>query len=241
MATRATDDDVAMGLLEHLEELRRRLIIIAISVFLAAILGFVLSDAALEVLIRPLPDGVPVVFTTIGGPFAIKLKIALFLGIAIAMPMVLYHVWRFVTPGLTPGERRLVWPFLALGILLFVGGVALGYAVIPFGIRFLLEFAPDSIPPLLTLEEYVGFVTTMMLAFGLILEFPIVLMTMARVGVLTHGFLAKRRRWAFLLIVVFAIIATPGGDPLSPIILATVMYLLFEATLLAVRFIRRRG
>ena len=240
MTRRATDDDVAMGLLEHLTELRRRLIIVAISVFVAAILGFVLSDAALEILVRPLPDEVPIVFTTIGGPFAIKLKIALFLGIAIAIPVILYHLWRFVTPGLTPGERRLVWPFLGLGILLFVGGVALAYVVIPYGIQFLLNFAPESIPPLLTLEEYIGFVTTMMLAFGLILEFPIVLMTMARVGVLTHGFLAKRRRWALLLIVVFAIVATPGGDPLSPIILTSVMYILFEASLLAVRFIRRR-
>lgn len=240
MTRRATDDDVAMGLLEHLTELRRRLIIVAISVFLAAILGFVLSDAALEILVRPLPDEVPIVFTTIGGPFAIRLKIALFLGIAMAIPVILYQLWRFVTPGLTPGERRLVWPFLGLGILLFMGGIALAYVVIPYGIRFLLNFAPESIPPLLTLEEYIGFVTTMMLAFGLILEFPIVLMTMARAGVLTHGFLAKRRRWALLLIVVFAIVATPGGDPLSPIILTSVMYVLFEASLLAVRFIGRR-
>ncbi len=229
-----------MTVMEHLEELRSRLIVVAIAVFIAAILGFILSDWALQVLVQPLPDDVAVVFTTVGGPFAIKLKIAFFLGIAIAIPVILYHVWRFVTPGLTPGERRLVWPFLGLGILLFVGGVALCYAVIPFGIRFLLDFAPEAIPPLLTLEEYVGFVTTMMLAFGLILEFPIVLMTMARVGILTHGFLAKRRRWALLLIVVFAIVATPGGDPLSPIILASVMYVLFEASLLAVRFIRRR-
>ena len=235
-------DDATMGVLEHLEELRKRLIYIGISVFAAGIAGWVLSDWALWILQQPLPSGYETLyFTSVGGVFAAKLKISLFLGIAFAMPIILYHVWRFVTPGLTSGERRLVWPFLGLGILLFASGVTLGYVVIPFAINFLLSLAPQGIEPLLTLEEYIGFITTMMLAFGLVLEFPIVLMTMARVGILSHAFLARRRRWALLLIVVFAIFATPGGDPLSPIILTAVMYLLFEVTLLAVRFIRRRA
>ncbi len=240
MTTKATDDDVAMGLLEHLEELRRRLIYIAVAVLAAAVIGFIFSDAALLVLLHPLPDDVPIVFTTVGGAFAVKLKIALVIGVGLAIPVILYHVWRFVTPGLTPGERRLVWPFLGLGIVLFATGLVTGYIVIPFAINFLLGFGRPEYPPLLTLEEYIGFETTMLLVFGLVLEFPIVLMLMARVGVLTHGFLAKRRRWALLLMVLFSVIATPGGDVLSPIILSTVMYLLFEATLLAIRFIHRR-
>ncbi|MDQ3880962.1 MAG: twin-arginine translocase subunit TatC [Chloroflexota bacterium] len=236
-----TDPDASMGLLEHLEELRRRLIVIAIAVLIAAIAGFVLSDAALDILRRPLPDNYETLyFTSVGGAFAVKLKISLFLGIFLAVPVILYHVWRFVTPGLTAGERRLVWPFLGLGILLFLAGVGLGYVIIPFALNFLLGFAEPGLQPLLTIEEYVGFVTTMMLVFGLVLEFPIVLMTLARVGILNHAFLAARRRWALLLMVVFAVIATPGSDVLSPIILTSAMYLLYEATLLAIRFIRRR-
>ena len=241
MATRLTESDASMGLMEHLEELRRRLIIVGISILAAGVVGFILSDPVIEILIRPIPDDVPIVVTTVGGAFAVKLKVSLFIGVALSIPVILYHVWRFVTPGLTPGERRLIWPFLGLGILLFVTGVTVGYIVIPFAIQFLLGFAREGLyPPLLTLEEFIGFETTMLLVFGLVLEFPIVLITMARVGILSHTFLARRRRWAFLLFVVFAIVATPGGDPLSPIILTTVMYLLFEATLLAIRFIRPR-
>ena len=240
MAKQEASEDATMGLLEHLEELRRRLIIIGLAIGACAVAGFLLSDAVLLILLEPLPDDVPVVFTSVGGAFAVKLKVSLFIGIALAIPVILYHVWRFVTPGLTAGERRLVWPFLGLGIVLFAIGVTTGYVVIPYAISFLLGFARPEYPPLLTLEEYIGFETTMLLVFGLVLEFPIVLMAMARVGVMNHAFLARRRRWAFLLFVIFAIVATPGGDPLSPIILTTVMYILFEATLLAIRFIRRR-
>lgn len=237
-----TDAEATMGIVEHLEELRRRLIFVGVAILIAAIAGFILSDTALDILRRPLPaEYERLYFTSVGGAFAVKLKISLFLGIAFAVPVILYHVWRFITPGLTAGERRVVWPFLGIGVVLFAAGVTLGYVVIPFAINFFLSFAePGLTEPLLTLEEYVGFVTTMMLVFGLVLEFPIVLMSLARVGVLSHAFLARQRRWALLLIVVFAIVATPGGDPLSPIILTTAMYVLFEACLLAVRFIRRR-
>jgi sec-independent protein translocase protein TatC len=88
-------------------------------------------------------------------------------------------------------------------------------------------------------DEYIGFVTTMLLAFGIIFEFPIVLLALARVGILNYRFLASRRRWAVLIIVLLAIIATPGGDPISPLLLSGVMYLLFEATLLLIRMLRR--
>jgi len=237
-----TDADATMGILEHLEEVRRRLIFIGASILVAAIAGFVLSDPALDVLQRPLPDEYStLVFTTVGGAFAAQLKVSLFLGIAFSIPVILYHLWRFVTPGLTRGERRLVWPFLGLGIALFVAGVVLAYIVVPFAISFLLGFAdPGQREPLLTLEEYIDFITSMMLAFGLVLEFPIVLMTLARVGVLSHAFLARRRRWALLIMILFSAVATPGSDVFSPLILTTAMYLLFEASLLGVKLIRRR-
>ena len=237
-----TDADATMGILDHLEEVRRRLIFIGVSVLIAAIAGFVLSDFALDILQRPLPDEYStLVFTSVGGAFAVQLKVSLFIGIALSVPVILYHLWRFVTPGLTRGERRLVWPFLGLGIALFVGGVVLAYMVVPFAINFLLSFAePGQREPLLTLEEYIDFMTSMMLAFGLVLEFPIVLMTLARVGVLNHAFLARRRRWALLIMILFSAVATPGSDVFSPLILTSVMYLLFEASLFGVKLIRRR-
>ncbi|MGH2455656.1 MAG: twin-arginine translocase subunit TatC [Candidatus Limnocylindria bacterium] len=233
-------DGTTMTLVEHLEELRRRLIIIVASVLGAAIVGFLLARPVLDILRAPLPDEYETLYFT--GPadaFAAQLKIAGFLGIAFAMPIILFHVWRFVTPGLTSRERRLVWPVILAALLLFVLGLAIGYLVIPYAMNFLLGFAGDGLAPLLTIDGYIGFVTSMLLAFGIVLEFPIVLIGLARVGILSHRRLAAQRRWAVLAIVLLAVVLTPGGDPISPLILSGVMFLLFEGSLLIIRLIRR--
>jgi sec-independent protein translocase protein TatC len=235
-----TDDEATMSLIEHLGELRRRLIIVVVSILLAAVIGFFFSRDVLLLLIAQLPDEYRDV--QILGPadaFTAQLKVAGFLGIAIAMPIFLFQLWRFVGPGMTPRERRLVWPGILAALVLFVLGVAIGYAVIPYTLRFLLGFAEGLADPNLTIDGYIGFVTTMMLAFGLVLEFPIVLIGLARVGILSHRRLAAQRRWAVLAIVLFAILLTPGGDPISPLILSGVMFLLFEGSLLVIRLIRR--
>lgn len=229
-----------MTLFEHLEELRRRIIVIVVCVLLGAVGGFVLSRPALELLQAPLPEGVELGYLSVAAPFAAQLKIAGFIGIAFAMPIILYNLWRFVTPGLTRGERRLVWPMMFGAVVLFLLGIAVGFVTIPFAINFLLSFGADlGLEEQLTIDEYIGFVTTMLLAFGIIFEFPIVLLALARVGILSHAFLASRRRWAILTIVVIAIVATPGTDPISPLILSGIMYLLFEGTLQLVRLMRR--
>jgi sec-independent protein translocase protein TatC len=144
-----------------------------------------------------------------------------------------------VTPGLTARERRFVWPVMAAALLLFALGVVIGYVVIPYAFNFLLSFGGEFLEPLLTVDKYIGFVTTMLLAFGLVLEFPIVLIGLARVGILTHRRLAAQRRWAIVTIVLLAIVLTPGGDPISPLILSGVMFLLFEGSLLVIRLIKR--
>ena len=229
-----------MSILGHLEELRRRLIQVVIAVLGAAVIGFIFSGAVLDILRAPLPDEYEnLYFTNPADAFSAQLKIAGFLGIAMAMPVILFHAWRFVTPGLTPRERRFVWPVMLAALALFALGVAVGFAVIPYALNFLLGFARPGLEPLLTVDGYIGFVTTMMLAFGLVLEFPIVLIGLARVGVLSHRRLAAQRRWAILAIVLFAIVLTPGGDPISPLILSGVMFLLFEGSLLVIRLIRR--
>jgi sec-independent protein translocase protein TatC len=229
-----------MSILGHLEELRRRLIQVVIAVLGAAVIGFIFSGAVLDILRAPLPDAYEnLYFTNPADAFSAQLKIAGFLGIAMAMPVILFHAWRFVTPGLTPRERRFVWPVMLAALALFALGVAVGFAVIPYALNFLLGFARPGLEPLLTVDGYIGFVTTMMLAFGLVLEFPIVLIGLARVGVLNYRRLASQRRWAILAIVLFAIVLTPGGDPISPLILSGVMFLLFEGSLLVIRLIRR--
>jgi len=234
------DEGPTMSLIEHLEELRHRLIIIVISVLVAAGIGFFFSGAVLDLLRVPLPSAYDTIYFT--GPadaFGVQVKIAGFLGVALAMPVILFQVWRFVTPGLTKRERRFIWPVMVAAILLFALGIVVGYAIIPYALRFLLGFARPGLEPLLTIDGYVGFVTTMLLAFGIVLEFPIVLVGLARVGVLSYRRLAAQRRLAVVAITVFAIVITPGGDPISPIILGSVMYVLFEGSLFVIRLIRR--
>jgi sec-independent protein translocase protein TatC len=234
------DEGPTMSLIEHLEELRRRLIVIIGTVLGGALVGFFLSRPVLILLRDRLPEGQRhLIFLGPADAFAAQLKIAGFLGIAIAMPVILFQVWRFVTPGLTRRERRFIWPVMVAAILLFALGVVIGFIIIPFALNFLLGFAEGLAEPNLTIDGYIGFVTTMLLAFGLVLEFPIVLIGLARVGILSHRALAARRRFVIVGITAFAIVITPGGDPISPTILGSVMYLLFEGSLLVIRLIRR--
>jgi sec-independent protein translocase protein TatC len=235
-----SDDGATMTLIEHLEELRRRLIVIVIAILVAAIAAFVVSRPVLDLLRAPLPHSYQTLYFT--GPadaFGVQVKIAGFLGIGLAMPVILFQVWRFVTPGLTRRERRFIWPVMVAALLLFALGIIVGYIIIPYAFGFLLSFGGAGLQPLLTVDRYVGFVTTMLLAFGLVLEFPIVLIGLARVGILTHRRLAAQRRWTIVGIVAFAIVVTPGGDPISPLILSSVMFLLYEGSLLVIRLIGR--
>jgi sec-independent protein translocase protein TatC len=228
-----------MSLLEHLEELRSRVVVAAVAVVVGAVAGFILSEPMIDVLRAPLPEGVQVVQLTVGEVLGVRLKLALMTGLVLAMPVLLYEVWAFVTPGLTTSERRLVWPLLGMAIGLFALGVLVGYLIIPVAIVFLLNLSLPDVPPLLSVAQYVDFVTTLVVAFGLAFEFPVILLLLARVGVLNYRFLAARRRWAVLLIVLFAILVTPGGDPISSAVLSLIMYGLFEGTLQLIRAMRR--
>jgi len=234
-----TRDEATMSLLDHLEELRGRIIVIAVSIVLGGIAGFFLSEPIIAILRAALPEGQDTLIQiSVGESLAVRLRVGLYVGIAISVPVILYQVWRFVTPGLTRRERRLIWPMLIGASVLFAIGIGLGYFVIPYALDFLLGLALPGVETQLRLSEYVSFVSTVMLAFGLAFQFPILLLLLARVGILNYRFLSSRRRWAILAIVLFAIVATPGGDPLSSIVLSLVMYALFEATLQLIRKIR---
>jgi sec-independent protein translocase protein TatC len=235
-----SDNEATMTLLDHLEELRRRLIIIIVAVLIAAVAGFVVSGSVLDLLRSRLPVPYQTIYFT--GPadaFGVQVKNAGILGIALAMPVILFQIWRFVTPGLTRSERRVVWPVMIAAIFLFALGIVVGFLIIPFAMAFLIGFARTGLQPLITIDGYIGFVTTMLLAFGIVLEFPILLVGLARVGILSYKKLAARRRLIIVGITVFAIVVTPGGDPISPTILGSVMYLLFEGSLLVIRLIGR--
>lgn len=235
-----TDDQGNMTVVEHLTELRRRLIISVAAVVLAAIVGFVVSGPAIDLLRSPLPDQYQkLYFTGAAGAFAAHLKIALYIGVAVAFPVIVYQAWRFVTPGLTRRERRVVWPVILGATALFVLGVVVGYLILPFALGFLLSFADPELQPLLTIDEYISFVGLMLLAFGLVMEFPILLIGLTRVGVLSHRAVASRRRSIIVGIVAFSTVVTPGGDIFSPLIMSAVMYALFELSLFVMKRVRR--
>jgi len=232
-------DDATMSLIEHLEELRSRVIIVAITIVLAGIVGFFLSEPIIAILRQALPEGKQTLLQiSVGESLAVRLRVALYVGIAISVPVILFQLWRFVTPGLTRSERRLIWPMLIVATLLFALGIGIGYFTIPYALNFLLGLTLPGVETQLRLSEYVSFVSTVMLAFGLAFQFPVLLLLLARVGILNYRFLSARRRWAILAIVLFAIIATPGGDPLSSTVLSLVMYALFEGTLQLIRKLR---
>ena len=233
------DHEATMSLLEHLEELRRRIIVVAVAILLAAIGGFFLADPIIVLLRSPLPEGAELIQTGVGEAFGVRVQLALMTGLAIAMPVILFQIWAFVTPGLTRSERRLVWPLLLVAILLFVAGLGLGYLLIPVAINFLLGFSLPGVAALLSVADYIGFISTMLLAFGLALQFPVILYLLARLGILSYAFLSRRRRFVALGIVLFAIVITPGDIVIGSATLALVMYGLFEATLQLIRILGR--
>ena len=230
------EPDQVMTLVDHLTELRTRIVRSVLAVVVGSAIGFVLAPAVRVLLVAPLPaSALPLQVLGPGDAFGIQLRIALVVGVILAMPVLLYQLWAFVSPGLTPAERRALRPWIPLALFFFVLGVTIAYAILPFAIGFLLAFTDAVIVAHLAAPPYFDFVTTMFLAFGLLMEFPIVLYALARVGILSSARLRSSRRMIILGIAIFAAVATPGGDLVSPTILGGTMYLLFELTLIAIR------
>lgn len=231
-------DGSVMSLVEHLGELRTRLFRSILAIAVGAVVGFVVADPIIAFLRSAIPGGQPLVFTGLGDAFVIKVKISIVVGIVLAMPVLLFQLWSFVSPGLTPDERRAAKPWIPLALVFFALGTAIALIVLPFAATFLVSFQSADLQPLITAGSYFDFVTTMVLAFGLVLEFPILLVGLSRVGILTSERLRGARRFVILGIAIFSAVATPGGDLVSPFVLGGTMYLLFELTVV---FIRRSG
>jgi sec-independent protein translocase protein TatC len=232
----APDTEKVMSLVDHLGELRTRLVRSILAVAVGSAVGFYFTPAIQRILVSPLPDDKEVLqVLDPGGAFAITLRISIVAGIILAMPVLLYQLWAFIAPGLTVNERRTLRPWIPLALFFFALGVGIAWLVLPFAIAFLLNFTNEVLVANLAAAPYFDFVTTMFLVFGLILEFPIVLYALSRVGIVTSARLSSSRRVVILAIAVFAALATPGGDVVSPIILGGTMYILFELTVVAIR------
>lgn len=235
-----------MTVIEHLEELRWRIIKSAAAVLLAAIAVFVFNGPVIRVLERPLSGHplfglgggreVQLIFTSPAEYFVAAFKIALLGGLYFALPVVVYQVLAFVSPGLTAQERRWAIPITVGGFVLFTLGMALGYAfLLPTGLQFLVGFAPDEVKPLLSVGKYLGFAGGLCFATGLAFQLPLALLGASAMGVVTSYFLARYRRQAFLLAFVLAAILTPSIDLVTQCILGGALYLLFEMSIVLIR------
>jgi sec-independent protein translocase protein TatC len=240
-----------MTVVEHLTELRHRVIVCLWAIGVGAVLGFFLWEPFKDLVQQPYceflathPEQAPesgcafVFFGPFDG-FTVRMKTTLFLGLLVAMPVVLYQLWAFIVPGLTSREKKWAIPFVASSLILFSLGAVLAYFVLPKSLDFLLGFAGESVVPLLTIDRYIGFVTLLTLAFGLSFLFPVVLVALELVGVVTPETLGKYRRYAILAIAFISALITPGTDMVSMVAMMVPMYLFYEAAIIIGRLLKR--
>ncbi|MBN1794364.1 MAG: twin-arginine translocase subunit TatC [Candidatus Omnitrophica bacterium] len=214
---------------EHLEELRVRLIRSIVAVIIASCITYAFIEAILAVLIRPIGE---LIFIAPQEAFVTYLKIALFGGIFLASPVVIYQIWRFIGIGLRVHERRYAMLFGPVSFLLFVIGAVFGYAIIvPVGLHFLLGFATESIKPMITLSQYISFVGVLTLVFGCVYQLPLAMVFVTRVGLISPQILSARRREVIVAIFIVAALLTPP-DVITQLLLAIPLLALFELGIL---------
>lgn len=235
-------EDKPQSILAHLEELRWRVVRIFIAVIVGGLIALVFHDQLRAILEAPFRTAAPQNDLQTLNPteqWGVLMRIALFGGIILASPVVLYQLWAFIQPALTKKERNWALPIVGALVVLFVSGVVVGYLTLPRGLEFLLDIFPD-VESNLRLGDYYSFTLRFLFAFGLAFLFPVFLFAAAAAGVISSQQLAKWRRWAVLIIVIGAALITPSGDAFSLIVLSVPLYLMYEATYWLVRLVLRK-
>lgn len=232
----------------HLVELRKRLGLSVLSIFIAFIVAFVFHEIILEWITAPLnhaldevaelskkaADGM-VTTHQVGGAFFVAIKVSFFAGLLGALPFVLYQIWLFIAPGLYNNEKKMVIPFVVGGSVMFLVGVMFAYYVVtPFGFQFLITFGSFLYTPLINIEDYVGFFTKIMMGFGIAFELPVFAYFLALLGLITDRTLIEFFRYAVLIIFVVAALLTPP-DILTQLLMAAPLIILYGVSILIVR------
>ncbi len=244
MAPKSQPDQ--MPFLDHLEELRFRLfwvfgaLLVGVMVSFWAVLKFDLI-LLLQRPILPYLNGERLVITNPGDGFGVLISTSLIFGVVLALPVIVYHLWAFLSPGLYSHEKRVMIPVLLGATLLFLSGVMLSFVVVmPLTLKFLMEVTADAFQPMITAAGYFSFAITMSLAFGLVFELPIVVVALTALGIVTPQMLVRVRRFAFVGCLVVAAIVTPGSDILSLCAMAVPLYFLYEFSVVLSHLIHRR-
>ncbi len=221
---------VDLTLIEHLEELRRRLIICVIVVGIASIIAYFNIQPLLNWLIRPVGT---VVFTKPTEAFTAGLKLAFFIGLFVSMPVILFHVWRFISPALHQNEKRSLFWVVPVSVVMFAIGMAFAYFVaIPAGLQFLLSYGTSQIQPYISVSSYISFLTFFVLAFGLIFQLPVAIALLSVAGFVSPKYLRQNRRFAIVAVFVVSAVFTPTPDVFNQCIMAIPLYILFEMSIL---------
>jgi sec-independent protein translocase protein TatC len=239
----SAEEDRRMTIIEHLEELRRVLIISLIAWGVATVIGFIISGFVLQIVLGPikhvLGPGHPLYFTHPIDKFLLYFKIGIFTGFILASPVILWQAWTFIAPGLHRNERRFAIGFVASAVLLFAMGIGFAFFAMPIALRFLIGFGTSEIVYLPIASQYLGFVLILIAIFGVTFELPLALTMLGLAGIVSARFLSHNR-WKFWLgIFAGANMVTPGVDPFTPTLLTLPLILLFEASILIIRLLRR--
>lgn len=244
-----TRGNARMTIIEHLAELRGRIIRSFIAIASGAIVCWIFYPQILTALLRPYCQTFPIqeridseLFGPEGGcnlfvtdplePFSVRMMVAGYGGLALAVPVVLWQIWRFVAPGLYRREKKYAVPFVLVGAVLFFSGAALAYWSLPRALDFLAQIGGADLVSLFSPKRYLNFVVKMMLAFGVAFQFPIALIVAQAVGLIENRTLRRHRAYALVGIVALVAVLTPSGDPFTLIILSVPMYLFYEIAIL---------
>jgi len=223
-----------MPFLDHLEELRWRLIKSFISILLLTIVAFTFSDTFLNYLILPAQRiNAPITLQVlkVQAIFVIKLELSVIVGVVASIPFVLYQIWGFIAPGLRQKEKKYIWPIILVAMVSFLVGAAFAYfIIIPYALDFFLGLAPQNVSNNIALDYYFGFMVRLILVFGIVFELPVLSMILSMFGLITPAFLRKYRRHAIVIFFIAAAILTPP-DPTTQILLAVPMVMLYEVTI----------
>jgi sec-independent protein translocase protein TatC len=237
------DVDDKLPFTAHLEELRKRLIASFVAVGIGFVVSYGFKEKLFSILVHPLKKvmdpGETLIYTGLPEAFFTYLKVSLLSGIMLATPVLLYQFWMFVAPGLYKKERHILIPIVLLSSIFFIGGSLFGYFIVfPWGFKFFLGFATETIRPLPSMKEYLAFSAKLLLAFGLVFELPLVITFLARLGLVSVPFLKKNRKYAVLLFFAGAAMLTPP-DVVTQVMMALPLMLLYEISILGARIFGR--
>jgi sec-independent protein translocase protein TatC len=238
--TAGADEQGKMSFFDHLTELRTRIVWSLVPAGVGLLISLYFASSVMRFLSRYLQT--ELVFTTPTEAFWTYMKVAMIMGLFIAMPIILWNVWAFVAPGLHKHERKYAAPFIIVGSLLFIGGGAFAMlVVVPFAISFLVSFGQDQgLRPMITISSYIDFILKFTLAFGLVFEMPVVITLLSMLGIVTPQFLSKNRKYAILINFVIAAILTPTPDIVNQSLMAGPLIVLYEVGIICARVVVRR-